>query len=242
MKINIPGNLDYRFLRTLGFVSVLLAFYSCTTSPSPKNELISDGNLQISLIESRSGEPAKNVMVEIEKFDENEIRDDIRSDEKGILLIPNVYSKSFPITISFYDSRYLEKKETIDLNNITNQIEIQLKETIISGGIMDNRNQAIEECIISTKPSVGVTVETDEEGKFVLSSDNFTENTSYRIIAKHREYESTEWTGIKPTINSETTLGWKNLKPKVKLYIDFQDTIQLRQTTPLDTDGDVFDN
>ncbi len=107
---------------------------------------------------------------------------------------------------------------------------------------MDISNQAIEECTISTNPSIGVTVDTDEEGKFVLSSNNFTEDTFYRVIAEHRNFESTEWTQIKPTINSETFLGWKMLKPKIGIIIDIIDTLKLRQTTPLDSDGDVFDN
>ena len=241
MIINITKSLSYRVLLAIIGIIVFLGLNACTP-PRPENEAIRDGNLRISLIEYRTKEPARNVEVEVELFNEIRIRKDIRSDTNGVLLIPDIYNKSFPLTISIYDIRYNEKKETINLEDITNPIVLRYRETIISGGIMDISNQVIEECTISTNPSVGITVETNEDGKFELASDNFTEDTFYRIIAEHRDYESAEWTRIKPTLNSEMTLGWKLLKLKKNLEIILIDSLKLQETTPLDIEGDVFDD
>ena len=240
MIINITKSLSYRVLLAIIGIIVFLGLNSCSTTLT-RDEVISDGNLRIILIEDRTQEPAMNVEVEVELFNEIKIRK-ISSDENGILLIPNIYNKSFPLTISIYDIRYNEKKETINLEDIPDQIVLRYRETIISGGIMDISNKVIEECTISTNPSVGITVETNEDGKFELASDNFTEDTFYRIIAEHRDYESAEWTRIKPTLNSEMTLGWKLLKPKKSLEIILIDSLKLQETTPLDIEGDVFDD
>ena len=181
-------------------------------------------------------------MVEVQKFNTNE-PDILYSDKTGDLTISDVNNKSFPLKITQLDGRYISKTITMTYEDVIDQIILQRKETVISGGVMDKRdNNPIEECLIRTDPSVGESVETDEGGKFELASNNFKKNTSYRIIIQHRDYKNAEWTGIQPTINSFMSLGWKRLEPLKKLKVTIEDTLKLHDTDLGDEDGVIFDD
>ena len=240
MIINDVKSLCHKAFLTLIGVIILVSLNSCSP-PRPENEAIIDGKLEIKLIESRTEEPAKNVKVRVEKANNTKFLKR-ESDSKGEFRIPVVNSKSFPLNIVINDDRYIEKTIPMKFEDATNPIMLHLRETIISGGVMDMRDKLVlEECAISTNPSIGITTETDEDGKFELVSNNFSENTFYRIIVEHRDYESAEWTRIKPTINSRTRLGWKLLKLKPEFEFHLTDTLTSPETSIEDTSAVIFD-
>ena len=199
------------------WVSLLIIcciYYGCIP-PDDSPENISDDQIKITLLDNRTKKPLKKIEVYVEGSDFREDRPPIHSDDNGIITIKDVSNRSFPIIIRILDNNYFEKSEVIrNRENVRKELLLERKQTMIKGGVMDEYDQAIEECNISTKPSVGVSTTTDEYGEFKLASDNFNENASYRIIVEHERYKSAEWLGIKPVKNSTFNLGWKHLIAK----------------------------
>ena len=210
------------------WVSLLIIcciYYGCIPSDNgPEN--ISDDQIKITLLDNQTKKPLKKIEVYVEGSDFREDRLPIHSDDNGIITIKDVSSRSFPITIRILDNNYFEKSEVIrNRENVRKELLLERKQTMIKGGVMDEYDQAIEECNISSKPSVGVSTTTDEYGEFKLASDNFNENASYRIIVEHERYKSAEWLGIKPVKNSTFNLGWKHLTAKETIEVGLDSVI-----------------
>ena len=231
----------FRYILTFVILLIIFSFYSCGHDGGEKNptpETVNgDGFVELTLFDEHINEPISNVEVLLTVFNSSK-GTYIKSDDEGIILIAELNKDSFPITFNIDDENYFEKSVTIETRNeLPSTINFVRKRTGWEGGVMNMDDKTLDECRIHTEPPIGIFVETGEDGIFELISDNIDEDTIYRIVVEHRDYEIGEWTNIKSQKNSIISLGWKQLQSKIEIKPDLEENpnggSRFRQNQPL---------
>ena len=179
---------------------VLLFLYGCAT------------NYTIQLLDEENQSPVPGVPIEI--LDENGkdqlMLDESNSDGQFEFPLKDIPGDSFLVTIAV--EKYFEENEWIPTpkKSAGKKFILEKRVTIITGYVLvDNSTyNGIQDCEITTEPSITKSVFTDKEGKFIIKSDEFAEGVSYSIFASKLPDYIPSATEITPNIDEKNDLEY----------------------------------